>query len=135
MFPRVVIDTNVFISAVLFGGTAEKIRTLWQNKKIIFLISKEITEEYIRVLSYPKFNLTKAEINYILEEELFPFVEPINVTTKVNLVKEDNEDNKFIALAVDGKAKYIISGDKHLLNLCKHKDIKIVTIGDFLGNI
>ena len=46
-----------------------------------------------------------------------------------------NEDNKFIALAVDGKAKYIISGDKHLLNLCKHKDIKIVTIGDFLGNI
>ena len=123
---RVVIDTNVFISAVLFGGTAEKLRTLWQNEEIIFLISKEITEECIRVLSYPKFNLTKTEINYILEEELFPFVEPVKVTTEINLVKDDVEDNKFIALAVDGKAKDIISGDKHLLSLGGYQDIKII---------
>ena len=84
------------------------------------MISKEVLEEYVKPLSYPKFQLSEAEIKYIIEEELFPYVEVIRVKSKVNVVKEDKEDNKFLALALDGKADYIISGDKHLLKLKKN---------------
>ena len=129
---RVVIDTNVFISAVLFGKEAEKILLLWQKKRITFLVSKQIVSEYIKVLSYPKFRLTKKEIKQLLEGEFFPFIEPIKVRTKVDFIKSDPADNRFLALALDGEAQYIISGDRHLLDLGEWRRINIVTIKEFL---
>lgn len=130
---RTVIDTNVFISALLFGKEAEKILYLWQKRKIVFLASKEIVDEYIKVLSYPKFHLTKEEIRQLLEEEFFPFVEPVKVITKVNVIKGDPADDRFLSLALDGKARYILSGDKHLLDLKEWHGVKIATIKEFLG--
>ena len=129
---RVVIDTNVVVSALLFGGEINKIVSLWQKKKIVLLASKEVMEEYIKVLSYPKFNLAKEEIEYIVKQEILPFIKPINVSTKIKIIKDDPSDNKFISLAVDGHAQYIVSGDKHLLKLKNYQKIKIVTAKQFL---
>jgi len=130
---KVAIDTNVLISAVLFKGEPAKLLELWKKSDLKFLISRQVLKEYIKVLSYPKFRLSDEEIKYILEEELLPFVDPVNVVSKVDIIKEDSDDNKFIALAIDGNADYIISGDVHLLRLKKFKGIDIVSVKEFLS--
>ena len=132
---KTVLDTNVFISAILFKSEANKLVALWQCNKIIFLISKEVLEEYIKVLSYPKFRLTNEEVKYIIEEELLPFVKPIKTKSKFNIIVNDPSDNKFISLAVDGNAAYIISGDNHLREIKEFQKIKIITIKKFLSII
>ena len=67
---RVVIDTNVFVSAMLFGGIPGELIPLWKNGRIKPLASKAIIDEYIKVLAYPKFELSEAEIHYILYSEI-----------------------------------------------------------------
>lgn len=131
MKARLVLDTNIFISAVLFKGEVSKLVDSWKKSDVKILMSKQVLEEYVKVLSYPKFKLSEKEIEYIIEEELLPFVEVIKVASEVSLVK-DLDDNKFIALAIDGNANYIISGDAYLLNLKEFEEIKIIPIKEFL---
>ena len=66
---RVVLDTNALVSALLFSGISSKLVSLWQNGLITPLLSREILDEYLRVLSYPKFALS--------EEEILPFAEVV----------------------------------------------------------
>ena len=132
---KVVIDTNTFISAVLFKGETNKLVDLWQKEKFTFLISREILDEYIKVLSYPKFKLTSDEIKHIINTELLPFVEPYVVKTEVDIIKDDPSDNKFLALAITGKSNCIISGDKHLLAIRRFRGIKIITPYLFLSSL
>lgn len=130
---KIVFDTNVVISTLLFGGELDGIRRLWQKKKITFLISRDVLEEYIKVLAYPKFSLTEEKIKSIVEEELLPFVTTVRVKSRINHIKDDPDDDKFLALAVDGNADYIISGDKHLLHLNEFESINIMTGKEFLA--
>lgn len=130
---KVVLDTNVFVSAVLFGGKAGSVFSLCQNGFIKPCISREVLDEYITVLSYKRFNLTECEIKYLIEQELIPYAEPYNVTKTQNVIKADNDDNKFISLAVESESNYIISGDKHLLDLKVYENIQIIKISDFLN--
>ncbi len=130
---RVVIDTNIFVSAILFKGSANKVVNLWQKNKFIFLMSQEILNEYIKVLSYPKFRLTGGEITHIIEEEILPFINPVAVKTPVAIIEKDPSDNKFLSLAAEGKADRIVSGDKHLLELGEFRKIKIVSLQSFLS--
>lgn len=131
--PRVVFDTNVVISALLFEGEASRILPLlWREKRIKFLVSKEVIEEYIKVLSYPKFSLNNEEIEYLTKEELLPFIEPVQTVRQLEIIKDDPADNKFLCLAIDGNADYIVSGDRHLLELKTFHKIKIITINKFL---
>ena len=132
---RVVIDTNAFISSLLFKGPANKLVDLWQKKKFVFLISKQIFEEYIRVLNYPKFHLSEEEIEGIIKEELLPFVQVVIVEKSVSIVKIDPSDNIFLSTALSGKAKFIVSGDKHLLKLKKYRDIRILKMKDFFEEL
>ena len=130
---RVVIDTNIFISAVIFTGHANKLVELWQKNKFIFLMAHEVLNEYIRVLSYPKFRLTGDEVTHIIEEELLPFINPVAVKTTLAIIEKDPSDNKFLSLAAEGKADRIVSGDKHLLEMGKFKKIRIVSLQTFLS--
>lgn len=128
---RVVIDTNVFISAVLFKGEASRLVNLWQSNKFTFLISGEILKEYIRVLSYPKFQLQEVDIKSILEEQLLPFIETVKVKDKYLGILKDKDDEKFLNCAYDGNADCIISGDSHLLEIGSYKGIPIITVKKF----
>jgi putative PIN family toxin of toxin-antitoxin system len=128
----VVIDTNVVISALLFGGMPGKLIILWKNERIKPLVSREIIDEYLKVLAYPKFKLSEEEINYILYQEILPFFEVIVVEQRPVIIKADPSDDKFIRCAQSGKAKVIISGDKHLLALKPHRKIKILSPSQFL---
>ncbi|NQS88844.1 putative toxin-antitoxin system toxin component, PIN family [Patescibacteria group bacterium] len=128
---RAVVDTNVFISATLHEGPASKLLSYWQRGRFIYLISKQILEEYIKVLSYPKFRLTEEEIKWIIWEELLPYVETVKIKIPVSAIKTDPSDNIFLSTAVESKASFIISEDRHLLVLKEYQDVQIVRIRDF----
>jgi len=93
---RVVIDTNVVLSAILFGGIPGRLTPLWKSGRIKPIASNEIIDEYIKVLAYPKFELSEEEINYILYNEiLFYFDVVVHKPGRV-IIKEDPSDDKFI---------------------------------------
>lgn len=130
---RIVLDTNVLISALLFGDRLAQFVKLWRMGRIKLLVSRDITNEYLKVLAYPKFELTKREIFKIIREELAPYVERVEITHTTHAVLEDASDNKFLECAVSGKAHYIVSGDEHLLVIKSYKGIPIITASKFLG--
>jgi putative PIN family toxin of toxin-antitoxin system len=127
---RVVIDTNIFISS-FFGGYPKRVIDLWASGRITLCLSNAVIEEYIDVLHRMDFTGT-AELNELLE--LFKKqVNCIYASKTVSLnVCEDRDDDKFIEAAVTLKAKYIISGDKHLKSLCNYADILILSPRDFI---
>lgn len=129
---RVVLDTNVLISALLFRGGLSKIVGLWQKGKIIPVISKETFSELVTVLEYPKFSLTQEETNSIIKYEILPYFEIVEVVKDVKGICRDPEDDKFISCAISGSADYIVSGDKDLFDLKQYKSIKIIKASDFL---
>jgi putative PIN family toxin of toxin-antitoxin system len=129
---KVVVDTNVLVSALLFGGKPGKLMPLWQRGTIRPLASKEIIDEYLRVLTYPKFKLSEEDINFLLYHEILPYFEVIDVHPGPRIIRKDPADDKFIRCALAGKAKFIISGDHHLLTLKSCQKIKILSPSDFL---
>jgi uncharacterized protein len=130
----VVIDTNVIVSAILFGGIPGELIPLWKSGRIKPLASKEIIDEYIKVLAYPKFELSEAEINYILYNEILTHFDIIQIKDTPVIIKVDPSDDKFIHCAKTGKAGAIISGDQHLLSIKTYQKIKILTPAKFLEN-
>ncbi len=129
---RVVLDTNVLVSALLFTGISSELVPLWQKGTITVLLSREILEEYLRVFAYPKFQLSEGEIKRLIEEELLPFVRVIKPRLRVRAVRRDPSDNKFLECAISGKADVVISGDKDLLALRHYRRIRIQTPSHFL---
>lgn len=133
--PRIAIDTSVFISAVLFRGPTSRLVSLWQKGTISVLMSSAILKEYARALAYPKFKLTRTEIRGIIEQELLPYVSPVKVKSTLHVITQDPSDDKFLELAQEGKADYILSGDKHLLDLKTFHGIKIITPNELFALI
>jgi putative PIN family toxin of toxin-antitoxin system len=128
---RVVLDTNVLVSALLFAGPIGRLVSLWRARRIMLLLSKDVFIEYLRVLTYPKFKLSGEEIKAIVEEYVLPFAEMATVVEAPGVIREDPADDKFLALAAAGRARYIVSGDKHLLALREYRGVKIVTPREF----
>jgi putative PIN family toxin of toxin-antitoxin system len=124
---RVVLDTNILVSALLFKGDLARIVDLWKKGKIIPVLSRETFAEFKAVLEYPKFSLTRQEIKVIIEEELLPYFEVIEITDDVEGICRDTDDDKFIACAVSASADFIVTGDKDLLDMGKYKSIKIIS--------
>lgn len=129
---RVVLDTNVLVSALLFTGPIGRLVSLWRERRIVLLLSKDVFIEYLRVLAYPKFKLSGEEIKALVEEYVLPFAEMVTVAKTSEVIREDPADDKFLALAAAGHARYIVSGDKHLLALREYRRVKIVTPREFL---
>ena len=130
--PRVVLDTNVLISALLFRELPSRLIPLWQKGKVTLLVSSQVLKEYLRVLAYPRFELAAQEIKSIIEVELLPFVEAVRVESKIRVIAKDPSDDKFLELAVDGKADFLISHDKHLLGLSVFRGTQILSVAEFL---
>ena len=127
----IVLDTNGLVSALLFTGVTSRLVSLWQSRSVQLLISREILNEYLRVLAYPKFHLTNAEIRGLIEGELLPLVEIIHPTVRIRVLKQD-PDNKFLECAVAGRASILISGDKTILALRYFRKVSIQSPAEFL---
>lgn len=129
---RVVLDTNVLISALLFTGVSSDLVPLWQKGAVRILLSREILEEYLRVLAYPKFKLSRQEIRGLIEADLLPFVEIVNPGRRLKVVITDPSDDKFLECAIAGKADLLISGDKALLAMGRYRKVQIQSPSQFL---
>jgi putative PIN family toxin of toxin-antitoxin system len=115
--PRVVLDTNVVLSALVFrGGAAGHVRLAWQRGDILPLVHTTTAQELVRVLDYPKFRLSKAEQTELLADYL-PYTETVRVLKSSSSLPEcrDPKDVPFMQLAVAGKAQVLVSGDRDLL--------------------
>jgi len=132
---KIVIDTNVLISALLFGGTPGRLIPLWKKGRVNPQASKEMIDEYIKVLAYPKFKLSETEITYLLRGEILPYFDIVVSGSGKVLIKDDPSDDKFIYCAESGNVECIITGDHHLLKLKAHGNIKILTPLQFLQKL
>lgn len=136
---RIVLDTNLFVSALLKSGSnPDRIIQLVRDEKVLLLISDSICDEISRVLAYPKIKnrLTASD------EELGNFVQllgtvAIKTPGTLNLppLDADPDDTKYLICAVEGHADFIVSGDHHLTALVMYRGIRIVTPTDFLQTI
>ena len=127
---KVVIDTNIFVSS-FFGGNPRKVIDLWKNGEIILCLSKDILNEYIEVLE--RLGISQTDIMQLTK--LFsdaPNVVFTATTPKLSIIKKDPDDDKFIECAVELGVKYIITGDKALLEIGKYSNIKIMNPKDFI---
>ena len=122
---KVVADTNVVVSALLWKGNESKIIGLAEEGKIKLLSSVALLDELKKVLMYERFGLGEKTVDdnvkYILTVS-----EIISPKRRLKVIREDPDDNKFLECALEGKARYIVSGDRHLLRLKEFRGIKIV---------
>jgi len=118
---RVVLDTNVVLSSLVFGGgVAGQLRLGWQRGLYVPLASTATAQELVRVLAYPTFRLSKLEQGELLADYL-PYTQAVRIPQPPPTVPEcrDPLDVPFMHLAVAGKAKVLVSGDRDLLALAK----------------
>ena len=128
---RIVCDTNIFISALRFGGNLDKIIELAREGAIELITSPFILHEFERVLMQ-KFHYKKEEVKSF-RKSIEKICLLVNPTTRVSIIKEKENDNRILECALEAKVNYIVTGDtKHILPLKNFQGIKIVTAAQFL---
>ncbi len=130
---KAVVDTNVVISGLLFSGLPGRVISLWKNRTLLPFASKDIIREYLRVLAYPKFSLSRQEIDYLFYQEILPFFEEVVPAVTYAVIEEDPSDDKFIHCAISASVPIIISGDPDILRLDTFKSLSILSPHDFLS--
>jgi putative PIN family toxin of toxin-antitoxin system len=127
--PRVVLDTNLVLSALVFAhGRVAALRDAWKNSVFEPLISTPTADELIRELVYPKFKLDPAEQNELLADYL-PWCRTVSIPDKPPRTPpcRDPFDIPFLQLAVVGKADFLATGDADLLSIKAKTGFRIVT--------
>ena len=129
---KVVLDTNVFISAILFGGNSRIILNEVIAGKLKLFISEEILIEIQDVLARKKFDFSPEITRYIITE-IEQISEIVYPKIEHNIVLKNPDDNMIIDCAIESKVDYIISGDKDLQDIIFYKKIEIISPEDFLN--
>ncbi|MBW6494088.1 MAG: putative toxin-antitoxin system toxin component, PIN family [Burkholderiaceae bacterium] len=135
--PRVVLDTNVVLSALVFGqGTMARLRVPWQGGQCVPLVSTATAQELVRVLGYPEFRLDPAAQRELLADYL-PYAEVVRIPKPLPIVPacRDVFDLPFLRLAVAGRADILVSGDADLLALADLVRFGIMTPEIFLKHL
>jgi putative PIN family toxin of toxin-antitoxin system len=129
---KITVDTNFLISATQwdYSVSHKLLQKLIRNNAEIFA-TKEILDEFIEVLKRD-FLYTDEESNTLLER-VIQFIILVTPSEKVDIVKEDPDDNKVIECAVESNSEYIISYDNHLLKIKEYRGIKVVRPEEALG--
>lgn len=128
---KVVFDTNVYISAVIFGGNPRSCLELARNGEIELFCSREILFELSGKMKV-KFRWGDSDVVELIEG-IAKFAKNVKPKTCVNEIKKDPTDNKILECALEARADFIVSGDiKHLLFLGSYKGIRILNSRDFL---
>ncbi|KKR78076.1 MAG: hypothetical protein UU23_C0004G0058 [Candidatus Curtissbacteria bacterium GW2011_GWA1_40_9] len=131
MKPKVVFDTNIYISGIIFGGNPRTCMELAREKEVELVTSSDILLEIAKKLK-DKFKWTNQEIQEVIEG-ISKFANIVKPKKRLSVIKADPSDNKILECAQELKANYIVSGDiKHVLAIEKFKGIKIVSAKNFL---
>lgn len=135
---KVVLDTNVLVSATFWYGDSNEIIKRVEDKTVELVLSKDIVQEFSDVLNrdeiLEKVKDKHLEVRHSLQKilELSTIIDP---NESVDIIKDDLTDNMVLACARAGKVGYIISQDRHLLKLGEFEGVRIVTPSDFLKTI
>ena len=130
---RVVFDTNIFVSAILYGGIPLQLLNIWRKERVFeLLISPEILAELI----------TKLRTKFALPHDLVQEWQELLSQNTIHILPEyithicrDADDNKIIDTAISGNARYIITGDEDLLILESYQRVKIIKARKFLSTL
>lgn len=128
---RIVIDTNVVASGLIFGGKPEQLLELASESGVEMCVSSQILAEYEEIIS----RLSKKYPNHAKSITLKDLTNKALLVypTQTVTVCRDPDDNKFIECALEGKCIYIVSGDADLLDLQSYADVEIVTVTEFFA--
>ena len=126
--PRVALDTNVLVSALLFpAGSLSWLPAAWQSGALVPLASGATMRELLRVLGYPKFRLTEEELQDLLADYV-PWCETVTVATDIAVPDcRDPFDRPFLELALSGRADALVTADDDLLALAPAFAVSILT--------
>jgi len=131
---RIIIDTNLWIS-FLITNNFSKLDEILVTQKSILIFSEELLEEFLLVVKRPKLKrYFRQEVVESLLEAIQEYAEFIDIKTQTSICR-DPKDNFLLSLAIDGKADYLITGDKDLLDIERIKTTKITTIADFISSV
>jgi putative PIN family toxin of toxin-antitoxin system len=132
-----VVDTNVLVSRYLSQtGVPARVLGRWREKAFDLVVSEKILAEYRRVLAYNHLrrlhHFTDDEITVLLDN-LRGNARMVETTQLLHVVTDDPEDDKFVEAAVVGGAEFIVSGDRHLLQLRSHQGVRVLMPATFLA--
>lgn len=130
MPPRITPDSNILISAFMFGGNPLRLMEMALNKEVSLFISDEILQETLRVLR-DKFGLLRERMAQS-EQYINACCEQVKTGSGINVIKEDPDDNRVLECAEAAGCEFIITGDLDLLRLGKYGNIRIMTVRSFL---
>jgi uncharacterized protein len=123
-------DTNIYISALNFGGLPDKLLDLARAGEIELSISDDIMDEIAHVLGN-KFGWTEEAVE-LAKDRIGDFTKLVEPAQDIGVIKTDPADNRILECAAAAKSDFIITGDNHLLSLGKYGSIRIVKVSDFL---
>ena len=128
---KIVCDTNILISGILFGGKPREILRLCSSGTVVNCISPDILKEVEEVLLRPKFGLKETQVYEIIRlfRDTFTLV---SSDRRLSVVTADPDDNRILEAALATKADVIVSGDTHLLDLVNWKGIPVISADTFL---
>lgn len=128
---KIVLDTNVLVSGIFFSGPPHRILDAWRSGRVQIVLSPAIIDEYRRVLDELSAKFEGIEVRQILEL-IISGSEIVEDKPLPKPICNDPDDDKFVAAALTGRADTIVSGDKHLLDACGHKDVAVLRPREFL---
>jgi putative PIN family toxin of toxin-antitoxin system len=128
---RVVLDTNIFISAFLWGGKPRAVLDRAIEGKDYLFISRTILAELAEVLARPKFGLD-GELVERFVREIEDIAEIMTIKERIHTLCRDVDDNAIVECAVAASAEVVVTGDEDLLSLEAYRTIRIVTASDYL---
>jgi putative PIN family toxin of toxin-antitoxin system len=125
-------DSNILVSAIVFGGKPGQLLEMAINGEVTLVISPDILGETLGVLT-EKFKFSNEQVLNAFERLRDScIITPMN-PPRLKPIAKDPDDDRIIECAVANAAEVIISGDKHLLELGSYRDIKIVRLTEFLA--
>jgi putative PIN family toxin of toxin-antitoxin system len=120
---------------MIWGGSSADILKAAEEGRITVLVSEEIVEEISRILLYHKLSETYREAG-VSHEELMETVlrigKLVRVETRLEVIREDTSDNKFLECVIESNADYIVSGDEHVLKVGRYNRTEIVSARQFI---
>ncbi len=120
------LDTNILVSALGWRGRERVVYERCQAGVMHLATSPELLDELARVLRYPKFLFTESEIQAFLRD-VTAIARLVRPKQRIDVIQPDPDDNRVLECAIEAQAKWIVSGDPHLLDLREYKGIQILS--------
>jgi putative PIN family toxin of toxin-antitoxin system len=128
---KVVLDTNVLVSGILFPGPPHQVLQAWSQARLQLVLTSEILDEYRRVATELQRKYTGVDMSAVLDLVVVgsEFFEPAPLD---KAVCSDPDDDKFLACAIAAGADVVISGDRHLLRVSGYRGVRVMKPRDFV---